>query len=269
MIILVSLVSLLNASSQGVQWISRAKNVVIKPFKPLHHSILTVFHRSRTSVETIFNYDKIRDENQELKQKVAELQSQLIKLKEIQLENQRLREILNFKERYLKYSLEGARVVGRNPSNWFEEIIIDKGKENGVTVNMAVVTADGLVGHITEIGDDWAKVQLIIDPNSAVSGMIQRTRDNGVIKGVFEPENRGLCKMVYLSPEANIVPGDTVISSGLGGIFPKGLMIGEVVEVERDQNQLLKYSLLKPSVDFQRLEEVFIIKETKSKEELY
>lgn len=265
--VIIILVSLINFSVEDAVWLTKIKDLFIKLFKPLHESFYVFNQKLKTTVETILNYDDMRDENKRLRERVSRLETQLIRLKEIQYENERLREILNFKERNTKYSLEGARVIGRNPTTWFEEILIDKGKKDGLVLNMAVVTAKGLVGHITDVGDHWAKVQLIIDPNSAVSGMIQRTRDNGVIKGVFEPENRGLCRMVYLSPEANIVPGDLVISSGLGGIFPKGLIIGEIIKVSKDENQLLKNSLLKPSVDFERLEEVFVIKKISPLEE--
>ncbi|HHU69113.1 MAG TPA: rod shape-determining protein MreC [Thermoanaerobacterales bacterium] len=253
-----TLIVLINISSKNNEDIMIFKPV-ITAIQPIQKAFFTGSRETAEFFKTIMQLNKIKEENKFLKNKVSSLENSAVMIKELQLENQRLKEMLNFKEQSFYYGMEGAKVVGRNPSNWFETILIDKGKQNGIDINMAVVTNKGLVGRVIETGSRWSKVLLIIDQKSSVSAMIQRTRDNGIIKGQIEPENKGYCQMVYLPIDSNVLPGDLVISSGLGGIFPKGLIIGEVERIEQQENELLKIATIKPAVDFQRLEEVFII----------
>lgn len=232
---------------------------IITAIQPIQKAFFTGSRETAEFFNTIMHLNKIKEENKSLKDKVYSLENSAVLIKELQMENQRLKEMLDFKEQSYFYDMVGAKVVGRNMSNWFETILIDKGKQSGIDINMAVVTNKGLVGRVIETADNWSKVLLIIDQKSSVSAMIQRTRDNGIIKGQIEPENKGYCQMVYLPIDSNVLPEDLVISSGLGGIFPKGLIIGEVIKIEQQENELLKIATIKPAVDFQRLEEVFII----------
>jgi rod shape-determining protein MreC len=261
-IIIAALFLAITVSKSGRKGITGLENSVITVVKPLQKAVFSGTRGLIEFVETITQIGNLKEENLELKKKLSLLESDIVRLKELELENQRLREMLNFKEQSHLYEMEGAKVIGRNPGNWFETILIDKGQDSGIAVNMAVVTDKGLVGRVIDTGRNWSKVLLIIDQRSAVSGMVQRTRDNGVIKGQINPIDMGNCKMIYLPTDANILPGDLVISSGLGGIFPKGLIIGKIIEIKKEENELLKYAVVRPSVDFQRLEEVFVIKST-------
>lgn len=226
--------------------------------------ISSIFYKTGMSTSRMcklpFEIKDLKDENQMLLRQIIELENQSVLIEELKLENDRLMRMLDFKIRSHQFDMEAARVIGRSPETWFNIIVIDKGKKNGIGVNMAVVTDRGLVARVDEVGESWAKARLIIDQRSAVSGMIQRTRANGVIKGGESSDGQGLCRMVYLPENSNVVAGDLVISSGLGGVFPKGLVIGRIVEVKEDQDGLLKYAVVKPAVDLERLEEVLIIK---------
>jgi len=259
MSIIILLAVLINVSSKDVNGNISIFKPIVTVIQPIQKTLYTSSNEAVDFFKNVVNVNKIKDENRLLQDEISSLKNNSVMIEELQLENERLREMLNFKERSYYYDLEGAKVIGRNPSNWFETILIDKGKYNDIEVDMAVVTDKGLVGRIIETGDRWSKVLLIIDPKSSVSAMIQRTRDNGIIKGQIEPTNKGYCEMVYLPLDSNVLPGDLVISSGLGEIFPKGLVIGEVEEIEQQENELLKIAIIKPEVDFQRLEEVFII----------
>jgi len=205
----------------------------------------------------------VKDEYRRLKDLTVELQGQLVDKDELSQENERLKALLDFKEENPDLTVYGARVTGKSPGNWFNTLTIDRGSEDGVAVDMAVVTDKGLVGRVIEVGGRWAKVLSIIDSQSAVSAIVQRSRDNGTLQGdttLYDGE--GLCRMVYLPQDATVREGDIVITSGLGDIFPKGLPIGTVVSVENEPFAVYKTALIQPGVDFEHLEEVLVIGDT-------
>ncbi len=207
----------------------------------------------------IFEFRQIQEENAMLREELAKMRDLSYQLSELQKENYRLRELLGFEER-TKYKLLPAEVIARNPSYWFETITINKGSADGLEKNMAVVTHEGLVGSVIDTTATSARIQLLTDSRKAVSALVQRSREPGEV-GIVEgnPELRGFLRMVNLPAEANIQIGDTIISSGLGGVFPKGLVIGQVVETGKDQYGLLQQAIIKPAVNFNRLEEVFVL----------
>ncbi|HHY14258.1 MAG TPA: rod shape-determining protein MreC, partial [Thermoanaerobacterales bacterium] len=198
MSIIILLAVLINVSSKDVNGNISIFKPIVTVIQPIQKTLYTSSNEAVDFFKNVVNVNKIKDENRLLQDEISSLKNNSVMIEELQLENERLREMLNFKERSYYYDLEGAKVIGRNPSNWFETILIDKGKYNDIEVDMAVVTDKGLVGRIIETGDRWSKVLLIIDPKSSVSAMIQRTRDNGIIKGQIEPTNKGYCEMVYL-----------------------------------------------------------------------
>lgn len=194
-------------------------------------------------------------ENNLLKEKVDRLNSALNKLKETSAENQRLASLLEFKKQG-DYDVIPARVVGRDPANWYESVFIDKGTASGAGVDMPVVTSEGLVGKIVEASLNVSKVLLIIDRNSRVGAMVQSSRDYGVLEGAAN----GVCRLNYLSRNAVVNISDDVVTSGLGAVYPKGLMIGKIVKVGIDDFSLNKYAELEPACDFSKVEEVLILK---------
>ena len=199
-------------------------------------------------------------EHQILKENMIQLEEQLLEMDETLRENQRLKALLAFKQENTPNLVSGVRVTGKNPGNWFNTLTIDSGFQQGVAVNMALVNNQGLIGRVTEVGSNWAKVRTIVDGQSAISAIVERTRDNGMIRGnnTFTLED-GLCRMINLPLDSDIVVGDRIITSGLGDIFPKGIPIGEVVEVVEEKREMYKTAIVQPAVDFQRLEEGLII----------
>jgi rod shape-determining protein MreC len=195
-------------------------------------------------------------ENRKLKQKVAELEGENHHIKELRLANERLRHLLQFREKNSP-SMVGAEVIGQDPSSWFKSVTIDKGERDGVKQGMAVVSPTGVIGQILKTAPHYATVLLITDYNSAVDCIVQRTRAKAMVEG--KGENR--CQLKYLLRTEEVAVGDAVITSGLGGKFPKGLMVGEIKKVDKKGHGVFQYAELVPSVDFTQIEEVFVIME--------
>jgi rod shape-determining protein MreC len=228
--------------------------------------VVSGIHGAAASVRDFFmrlfalrNVDK---QYEELKNRVALLELENQFMGDLQKENERLTKLLGFETKYPQYSYLPARVVGKQPGSWFINITLDQGTNNGVALDMNVVNEAGLVGRVVETGPTWCKVMTIIDRQSAVSAVMDRSRDFGIVKGSGDPQaGEPKCSIEYLQNNADMIPGDEVSTSDLGGFFFKGILIGTVTEVSRDKNSL---AVLSPAVDFARLENVLIIKGTRN-----
>ncbi len=183
------------------------------------------------------------------------LKARLIGMEEVIRENNRLENLLKFK-RSLVYSSVGASVVGRDPSNWNETVIIDKGALDDVAVGMPAVNAQGVVGKVAEVSDRKSKVILLTDPGFSTAALVKRSREIGLVSGTLQ----GLCRMRYLSANADVNVGDQVITSKLSSSFPEGLFIGEVIAVEHKKNGLSVDCIIQPAVPLSQLEEILIIR---------
>ena len=201
-----------------------------------------------------FNLVSASIENAKLREKLNQALEDRNLYKETLLANIRYRNLLNFKQ-YMAKPVLAAEVIGRDPSSWFKTIVVNKGKEDGVYEGAPVVVPEGIVGLVVEVASKYAKVLLIIDQNSAVDGLVQRTRSRGVIQG----DPSGECNFKYVLRKDDIIVGDTVVSSGLGGVFPKGLRIGQVSEIVKLNAGIFQEIIVTPYVDFEKLEEVLIV----------
>jgi len=200
------------------------------------------------------NFNEVRKENKILKKNIQNLKVSMLELQEASLENKRLRELLDFRESG-KHKVIPAMVIARDPSRLKDTIIIDKGKNHNVQKDMVVISGNGLVGRVRECGFSISRVLLITDTDSVVSGIVQRTRDEGAVKGNKE---KGLI-MKYLELDSNVKRGDKVISSGFGRVFEKGIFIGEILFTKKDETDLYLNAIIKPEVDMMKLEEVLVI----------
>ena len=203
----------------------------------------------------------LREESLRLTHEAAVLQRRISYLEEQALETQRLQGLLAMRE-VSRAEFLAARVVGKDATNWFKTVLIDRGSLAGIRRNMPVVAPDGLVGRVVEVTPTAAKVQLITDPVSAAGGLIQRTRVIGIVSGSL---GAGL-KVRYLPLMADIAIGDEVVTSGMGGVFPKGIPLGRVIAAERRSGALFQEATLAPNVDLSRLEEVLILTGTQSRD---
>jgi rod shape-determining protein MreC len=201
----------------------------------------------------------LQTRNEQLESLVDQLMVENVRLKEFEAQNEDLREKLNFAETHPEYILRAAQVKGRviasEPNNLLSILIIDVGRRHGIEKGMPVVTERGLVGHIQTIGTNWAKVLLINDPSSSVTALIQASRAQGVVAGRLAQD----MIMDYIPQDQAVAVGDIVLTSGMGGNYPKALVIGQVVEVERRDIDAFQRAVVHPSVNFERLETVLVI----------
>lgn len=199
----------------------------------------------------------LREENRLLRDETSELRGRINALNEAGQENQRLRDLLSFKE-ITGYGTTTARVIGVSPLSSFKTIVIDKGNIDGIRKGMAVVSNDGVIGKILSSSTNTSKVLLITDRNSDVDAIIQRSRDSGIAEG----GDSGLIQLKYLSKNADAVVGDIVVTSGIGGVFKKGCIIGAISRVDKKAGLMFQYVEIEPSVNFSKLEEVLVIKDS-------
>ncbi|MBA1335228.1 MAG: Rod shape-determining protein MreC [Firmicutes bacterium] len=239
--------------------ISGAESLIGSILKPVTKFVTVIVNFVRNSVTGIAEIGGLRDTNELLNQQVISLRAQVRELEALRQENQRLREMLDFKNSHSEFDLIGCSIIGKDPNNIFSTFIIDKGRNDGIGKNMPVLTNAGLVGQVMEVGENWAKVIPLSDPRSSVSIIVNRTRDAAILKGNMESRLNG-----QISPEAPVVEGDEVVTSGMGEVYPKGLLVGKIVQVKTDENQLLRYITVEPVIDFEKLEEVFVLKYSKS-----
>ena len=196
----------------------------------------------------------IYEQNHALQAKVQNLEGELNQLREQALASQRLAALLDFQENSAMTTL-AARVIGRSASNWYRGVVVNKGEDDGVAVEMGVITPAGIVGHIVKVASSTSIALLITDPNVAVTGLVQRTRDEGIVQGTAQ----GFVRMKYIPPLAAVKEGDAVVTSGLTGGFPRGLLIGQVLQVGELEGDLFQTAHVAPVVDFGKLEEVLIV----------
>lgn len=195
----------------------------------------------------------VQREAERLRREVAELKRALLAVEEVHFENQRLHTLLEFK-RTTPLELLPVRVVGRSASAWFRTVVLDKGTDDQIAVDSPVLTPAGVVGRVYQVTPEASRVLLITDANSAIDGLVQRTRSQVLVEGQLKPA----CRALYIGRGEEVAGGDQVVTSGLGGVFPKGLLLGRLAEVEALPGAMFQRAELVPSADFSRLEEVFV-----------
>lgn len=229
---------------------------------PLYSGVMQVSSVIVNMGNSITLYNELLEENRYLKEQVRLLSLQNSIMEEYRLENQRLSKLLDFKETHGdELNLVAAKVIGRNLGNWFDTIIINKGTNHGIRVNMAVINYQGLVGRVVATSRNTAEIMLLLDRESAVGSMVQRSRTFGVVESTTTGDYP--LQMIHMTHDAPVDVGDVIITSGLGEIFPKGLKIGYVAEVIMAPTRLVKQAMVIPYVEFNKLEEVMVITEVK------
>lgn len=246
--------SLISANLHSRENMSFFESLVVGVTSPVQKAVWGVIGGIGSIWRGYFYLVGLEKENQALKRELQELKLQVNRYREADLANQRLRALLNFKKS-IATPLLPAQLVAFDPSGWFQTILIDKGTNDGVVRDMAVVSAEGLVGRVIGVSNHHAKVLLILDGNSAVDAYIQRSRARGVLVGL----GLELCLLKYVQRNEDVQVGDKVISSGMGGVFPKGLLVGTVQEVVRGSSGLFQRVEVEPAVNFGRLEEVLVV----------
>ena len=214
--------------------------------------------------EELVQIRTLLEENARLKEEVAALTEENTLLQQDKYELNELRELMALSEQYGEYHKVGARIIGRDSGNWFSSFLIDKGTEDGLALDMNVIAGGGLVGRITSVGPNWAKVTSIISDNSNVSGMTLSTGDNLMVSGDLKLMADGCITFSQLMDSQNaVVEGDKVVTSDISDKFLPNILIGYINSISRDSNNLTKSGLITPAVDFEHLSEVLVITDMK------
>ena len=218
--------------------------------------------------ENIKKINELTEENAELKERIDELTIRINDLQRDKYELSQLRSLFLLDEQYSDYKKVGARVIGKDTGNWFSSFIIDKGSKDGIMTDMNVMAGSGLVGIVTNVGPNWAKVRSIIDDTSSLSGMVMSTSDTLIVSGDLELMDDGYIRFSQLIDEDDAVAsGDQVVTSTISNKYLPGISIGYITEIEKDANNLTKSGFITPAVDFKRLTTVLVVTELKEESE--
>lgn len=214
--------------------------------------------------EELVQIRSLLDENARLKAELAALTEENTLLQQDKYELNSLRELFGLDEQYGEYNKVGARIISRDAGNWYSSFLIDKGSDDGLAVDMNVIAGGGLVGRITSIGPNWARVTSIISDNSYVSGMTLSTEDNMMVSGDLKLMADNRISFSQLVDSRNlVVEGDKVVTSNISDKFLPNILIGYISTIEKDANNLTKSGLITPAVDFEHLGEVLVITDVK------
>ena len=253
-IILILLVVLTNTKNSNLSYF---ENIADKLVNPIQNGLTFLKNKIHSNNSFFTNINDLQNENDELKQKNNELEEKLREFESVKAENQTLKEYMKLTEKYSDYKTVGADVISRDISNYSKTIVINAGKNSGIKENMPVIASEGLVGFVISATDNTAKVQTIVDSSSNTSSVISSSKESVICKGMLEGKNE--LKAVYIPTDAQIASGDSIETSGLGGIYPKGIFIGKVNKVINGSNINDRYAIVDTGVNFNKLDTVLVI----------
>ena len=259
--ICISAIALTVTKTVSIAPVREAAGMLIVPFQNGINAVGDWLSEKQTGFQ---NVQKLAEENSRLQALVEQLTEANSILSQNQEELKRLRELYELDGDYPEYEKVAAQVISKDPGNWYSTFIINRGSDDGIAVDMNVITAGGLVGIVTEVGKDWATVRSIIDDASNVSAMTVTTSDTCIVSGDLRLLDEGKLAFDQMNTDNVISAGEKIVTSNISDKYLKGILIGYVDEVTEDSNHLTKTGYLIPAVDFQHIQEVFVIKELKS-----
>ena len=241
--------------------VNSATGVFVVPFQK---GITTVGTCLKDTTDKLTSITSLIDENEKLKKQIDELTIENTNLEQEKYELTELRNLYNLGAQYEDYEKTGARIIAKDAGNWYHSFIIDKGADDGIKKDMNVIAGGGLVGRVTDVGPDWAKVQSIIADNASVSGMVLSSSDNLIVSGDLELYRQGYISFSKLVDEADKVSiGDKVVTSNISDKYLPGILIGYISTLEADSNNLTKSGRITPAVDFEHMNEVLVLLDLK------
>jgi rod shape-determining protein MreC len=221
---------------------------------PVQKMVATPVDFARDAFNDYLALLSVRKENESLRGRIASVEEENLQLREALVASGRLERIAEMRDEF-EIPMLPAELVGLDVSAWFRSALIDRGRQHGVFSGMPVINEQGLVGLVTATSRSAAKLMLLIDRQSAVDAVVQRSRSRGIVRG----SQGETLSFEFVVRDGDVQPGDVLVTSGLGGVYPKGLRIGEVVEVSASDSKMLQTASLRPAVDFGRLEQVFVM----------
>jgi rod shape-determining protein MreC len=240
-------------------FVQNLTGIIESPIKKVLSSTVNWFD---TIYGYLYDYDSLQAENESLRSQLADAQQSARDGIEASEENTRLRELLNLREKHTDYVLESSKVVLWSSSNWSSSFTISKGSSSGIEMGDPVITEYGVVvGQITELGTNWATVSTLIDVDMSVGAYVSGSGSSGMVMGEFDLMKKKMAKLTFLADGAQIFVGDEILTSGSGGAFPAGLVIGSITNVQTEAGGQIEYGIVKPECDFDSLVQVFIIKD--------
>lgn len=249
------------------------RNGVGVVFNPIQGGIYKLNNGVKQSLSFIFNISDIKEQNEQLTKKNSELENKLVEYNLLKNENSSLRKELNFKKEKMEYNYIGCDIIGRGGSSILDEFTVNRGSNDGIKKGMVAETAEGLVGQVVHVENNWSIVRSIASENLAVGAEPQsadtkskssdetsdETSDEGIVKGYNQGTNKLLTKLYYLPVESKIKKGDTILTSGIDNSYPRGIRIGSVSTVELDKGKVMKNAVVKPFVNFNKIQEMLIV----------
>lgn len=229
-------------------------------FSPFQKAVAYIGSSVNNFTAFIFEMKGYKAENERLVNEINALKKENRSIEDYKTENDRLTELLGLKEQLSESETVAARVIAKNTSGWCDTLEINKGKKDGLKPEDIVITPDGVVGLITQVGSGWSSVDTIINTEHALGVRVVRTSDIAIVEGDVAFAKDGFCKMNFISRDAGMVVGDILETSGLGGIYPSGLSVGKIREMKSDNTGTLQYAVVEPFVDFDGIHEVLVIK---------
>lgn len=253
-IILIFLVFISNLKIEKFYYIENAFSNIIMP---IENGLKYLKNKVSGNSSFFANIDTLKDENNKLKEKNTKLEESLRQLEIIQAENNTLKEYLNLTEQYKEYKTVPGYIISKDVSNYSNVYVINVGKDSGIEKNMTVIAAEGLVGHIISVTNDTAKVQTLIDTSNVVSASLENSKDNVICRGTL---NNNTLNASYISTDTQLTEGEKLHTSGMGGIYPKGIYIGKIKKIKNTKNITDRTFTVETGVNFDALETVLVIK---------
>lgn len=253
-IILILLVFLSNLKIEKISYI---ENAFSKMIMPIQSGFTFLKNKLQGDEEYFANLDTLKEENKKLKEKNSNLEGELRRLEMIESENKTMKEYLNLSEQYKQYETVPAYIINKDTSNYSKIFVINVGSKNGLKKDMTVIAAEGLVGHVISVTDTTAKVQTLVDSSNIVSATLENSGDTVICRGMLE--NNQL-KATYVSTNTMLTEGEKIYSSGMGGIYSKGVYIGTIKRIVQTKNITDRNFIVETAVDFENLETVLVIK---------
>lgn len=246
-------------ADSGVDILGSVVNTVVKPVRG---GIGAVANWAESVYDYVFRYQQMNDELTTLRRRVAQIEGELRRGRQDSQENQRLRQLLQLREKRSDFVFESARISARGTRGWDDSLTLSKGSECGIAVDNCVITETGvLVGVVSQVGLNWATVDTVISPNIELGGQVVRADAAGILSGELALMQQGCLKLEYLPVDHGLMAGDEVLTSGRGGIYPEGLVVGTVTQAGVDESGLTGYALVEPTARLDKLAQVFIIKD--------
>jgi rod shape-determining protein MreC len=246
-------------SSATASPLENLAGILTSPFRTAFSTVANWFNDKQ---DYFADNQALKEENQSLRNQIAEMEEDLRQAQSDSEENKRLRKLLNLREKKRDLGdLEPAYILEHSSSNWTSTLTLNQGTDHGVAINNCVITEEGyLVGVVSQVGLNWCTVLTVVDTDISLGAQVFRTEDVGVAEGDFSLMSQGRLKLSYLPAGAALLNGDLVVTSGLGGYYPSGLVIGTIDEVHLDDSGVTRYAVIAPSADLDGLTEVFVVK---------